>query len=102
MSDTSTSTTSSYDDNMSTGHKVVTYVLRSLAWGCTLSAALGASTIIMGVVTAIAVGLLMALAYGATKVFIAFKVDADHIAAIGRVLNNTTARVTGLFTRKAA
>ena len=66
-------------------------VLTALQWHWSHS---GMKTAIMFIV----MSLFMALLSIAAQIFIAFKVDADHIESIGRGFN----RVTGLFTRKAA
>lgn len=99
---TAINSTSSYDDNLSTGHKVIKYALRLLAWGAALSVAFSCSSVILGIIMFIIMSLFMALLSIAAHIFIMFKVEADSIESVGRVLNNTTARVTGLFTRKVA
>ena len=100
MSAINTSSTSSYDDNLSTGHKVVSYAIKLLAWGAALSVAFSCSSVIMGIIMFFVMSFFMALLSIAAQVYLAFKGEA--VASIGSVVNNTTARVSSLFTRKAS
>ena len=101
MSDFSSVNTSSNDD-LALGNKVIGYALNILAWGTACAVAWSCSTLLMGIVMFIIMSIVMALLCGVLQIFIFLKVDASTIASIGSTLNGVSARVTGLFTRKAA
>ena len=52
----------------------------------------------MGIIMFIVMSIFMALLSIAAQVYLAFKGEA--VASIGSVVNNTTARVSSLFSRK--
>ena len=90
------------NDDFITGNKVISYALNTLAWGVTCAVAWSCSTVLMGIsmfiITAIVMSLLMAL----LNIVLLFKLPTTTVEGLGRTVGGATARVTSLFTRKAA
>lgn len=89
-------------DDVITGQRVLKYTLASMAWGLSLAAAWSCSSVVLGAIVFIIVGIVLALLAMLVELFCFFKVDASRFAAVGSVVNRTAGRVTGLFTRRAA
>lgn len=85
-----------------TGHRVLKYALASLTWGLTVAAAWSCSSVVLGAIVFIIVGIVLALIAQLIHFVCYFKVDASTFASVGSVVNRATSKVTGVFTRKAA
>lgn len=85
-------------DDILLGHRVIGYALNTLAWGCTVAIAWSCSTLLMGIVMFIIMSIVMGLLAALLHIVLLFKMPTTTVEGIGRA----AARVTGLFTRKAA
>jgi hypothetical protein len=88
--------------DLETGHKVIGYALKLLAWGTALAVAWACSSFIMGVIMFIITSLIMLLLTAVVHIGIMFKVEPTTVASLGRTVGGLTGRVSSLFTRKAA
>lgn len=90
------------EDDVHTGHRVLKYALASLSWGLTVAAAWSCSSVVLGIIVFIVVGVVLALLAQLIHFVCFFKVNESTFATVGGAVNRTGARVSSLFTRKAA
>ena len=102
-SNSTASASSTYtQDDVHTGQRVLKYALASLTWGLALASAWACSSVVLAIICFLIVGIVLALLAALVELFCFFKVDATTFASVGSVVNRTSARVSSLFTRKAA
>ena len=103
MSATTTQSTQPFDaDNFMLGTKVITYALQALGAGLALAIAWSCSTLVMGIVMFIIMSLVMMLLMAIAQGVLMFKLGCENVESLGATVGGAAARVTGMFTRKAA
>ena len=93
-------TSSSDEQDLARGLKVIDYTTKLLVWGVSLAVAWSCSTIIMGIIMFIVMAILMTLITAALQLFMLFKVEQSTVASLGHTVGGITSRVSNLFTRK--
>lgn len=88
-------------DDIILGHKIISYALNTLAWGCAVAIAWSCSTLLMSIVMFIVMSIVMGLLAALLRVVLLFKVPTTTVEGLGRTVGGAAARVTNLFTRKS-
>jgi len=97
---TSSSAVPSVDD-VATGYTVIGYAIDALAAGITLAIAWSCSSVLMGLIMFIVMGLVMYLLSYAAFMLATLKLSTATVGSIGHSVGGLSARITGLFNRKA-
>lgn len=101
MSDSTNSTASSFNAaDAERGYTIVYRAIDLLAFGVTVAAAWSCSSLVLGTIMFLVVGLVMAMLAYAAKLMTMLRVDPTKVETVGRVLN--PGRITSFFSRKEA
>ena len=102
MSQATTSTSSFMSEDFALGSKVLGHALQALGTGVAIAIAWSCSSAVMGVAVFIGMFCLMSILMALLHMVLLFKLPTASITSLGSVVGRTSARVSGLFTRKAA